>query len=729
MSKSKKYEGYFSEKNDKMPIPKNQKCNFVCLKLSMKTFYIFHKLHLFFKIIGLVCITLMMNFGYAQVNTDTITLKEVVLTNANVIAPYFEKSASVSVLTKQQLEKVSGAMLTPLLNQIPGVQMQQGNWNTNRITIRGIGSRTPFGTTKIKSYWNDIPMTSAEGETVIEDIDMNLLHQVQILKGPNAVNYGAGMGGVIVLQSKIPNTNHRNWNIHQEVGDFGLWRNSISFQEKKGTTGIQLGYQHQSINGFRENSNYRRDQWSLLAEQKISDKHNIQIQGLFTDVRAYIPSSINLNDATNQPHVAAANWRAAKGFEDYQKNVLGITHQYFIDSYWLSKLTLFHQSKKAYEPRPFDILSEIQSSYGWRYVLQYFGNIKNIPLQVQLGWEHQKEDYQFDLFRNLYTQFPEQGSVQGNWFQNGKQNRSYHHWFVQTTIELSDKWNVNADAAYHISNYNLTQGSITSAHSFRPFFAPRIAFTYLWKEHQMLFASFSKGFSTPTVAESLTVYGIFNTNLKPEIAENWEIGYKWKHSESKWIVQINYYYMPVSNLLVAKRIAEDQYEGRNAGESLHQGLEWETQWKKTLLNREITFQYSGNWNRMRFTDFIDANQNYSGNLLPAVPSWQHSINIGVKIIQNLQLHSNYRFMASMPLNDRNDAFTNSFGLIDIYANYKLTPTKYWKSFQLFLGINNLTNRNYTASIVPNAIGINQNAPRFFYPGMPKQFFGGIRIQL
>lgn len=693
----------------------------------MKNFFILHKTQLFGKLTLLVFIAVFMHFGYAQVNSDTISLKEVVLTNANVIAPYFEKSASVSLINKQQLERVSGAMLTPLLNQIPGVQMQQGNWNTNRITIRGIGARTPFGTTKIKSYWNDIPITSAEGETVIEDIDMNLLHQIQILKGPNAVNYGAGMGGVIVLQSKIPNHNHRNWNIHQEVGTFGLWRNGISFQEKKGTTGIQLGYQHQSLDGFRENSNYRRDQWSLLLNQEIHEKHTLQIQGLLADVRAYIPSSINLNDATNQPQVAAANWKAARGFEDYQKNVLGITHQYFIDANWLSKLTLFHQSKKAYEPRPFDILNEIQSSYGWRYVLQHFGTIKNLTLQVQLGWEHQNENYQFDLFRNLYTQFPGQGSVQGDWFQNGKQSRSYYHWFVQTTLELSHRWKVNADVAYHVSNYNLTQGSITSAHSFRPFFAPRVAFTYLWNANEMVFASISKGFSTPTVAESLTTDGIFNTNLKPEVAQNWEVGYKWKHPESQWNGQINYYYMPVTDLLVAKRIAEDQFEGRNAGKSLHQGLEWETQWKRILLNREFTLQYSGNWNRMRFVDFIDADQNYSGNLLPAVPTWQHSWNLGVNLFKHFFLQGNLRYMGKMPLNDKNDAFTTSFTLLDVHTQYQLLPTKYWKSFQLFVGLQNLTNVNYTASIVPNAIGFNQNAPRFFYPGLPMQWYGGAKI--
>jgi iron complex outermembrane receptor protein len=56
------------------------------------------------------------------------------------------------------------------LNQVPGLFTQSGNTNTNRITIRGVGSRNPYGTSRIKAYYNDIPLTNGEGNTEIEDI-------------------------------------------------------------------------------------------------------------------------------------------------------------------------------------------------------------------------------------------------------------------------------------------------------------------------------------------------------------------------------------------------------------------------------------------------------------------------------------------------------------------------------------------------------------------------------
>jgi iron complex outermembrane receptor protein len=57
--------------------------------------------------------------------------------------------------------------------------MQQGALNTNRISIRGIGSLS----TKNKSVLWRIPLTTAEGSSTIEDIDMETIGSIEIIKG------------------------------------------------------------------------------------------------------------------------------------------------------------------------------------------------------------------------------------------------------------------------------------------------------------------------------------------------------------------------------------------------------------------------------------------------------------------------------------------------------------------------------------------------------------------
>ena len=61
-------------------------------------------------------------------------------------------------------------------------------------------------------------------------------------------------------------------------------------------------------------------------------------------------------------------------------------------------------------------------------------------------------------------------------------------------------------------------------------------------------ASLSKGFSVPTLQESLTETGSFNTNLKPEEAWQYEIIYSTK--PLKWLeASLTAYYIDVQNLI------------------------------------------------------------------------------------------------------------------------------------------------------------------------------------
>jgi len=89
-----------------------------------------------------------------------------------------------------------------ILNTVPGLVMHSGAYNTNRITIRGIGSRNLFGTAKIKAYLNDIPLTNGVGETSLEDIDLSLIQDIKVVKGPTSSLYGAGLGGMIHLNTR-----------------------------------------------------------------------------------------------------------------------------------------------------------------------------------------------------------------------------------------------------------------------------------------------------------------------------------------------------------------------------------------------------------------------------------------------------------------------------------------------------------------------------------------------
>jgi outer membrane receptor protein involved in Fe transport len=79
--------------------------------------------------------------------------------------------------------------------------------------------------------------------------------------------------------------------------------------------------------------------------------------------------------------------------------------------------------------------------------------------------------------------------------------------------------------------------------------------------------------------ETLTPMEI-NTSLKPEIGWNYELGLKLHGLNNKLYTELTFFSTQITNLLVARRTAEDQYIGINAGVSSHIGMEF-------LLNYQL----------------------------------------------------------------------------------------------------------------------------------------------
>ena len=97
-----------------------------------------------------------------------------------------------------------------------------------------------------------------------------------------------------------------------------------------------------------------------------------------------------------------------------------------------------------------------------------------------------------------------------------------------------------------------------------------------------------------------------NPDIAQETGTNYEVGVEHRSKNDKLNVTIALYLMPINNLLVAKRIGDDQYIGRNAGKTKPKGidLDWSYTWnlsKNIRLAPFINYSYSDH----TFIDFID----------------------------------------------------------------------------------------------------------------------------
>ena len=670
--------------------------------------------------------------AYSQLKKDTTALSEVVI--ASPIASTLQKTAAaVAVIRAKELERTDGVILTSILNTVPGVYMQQGALNTNRITIRGIGSRTQYGTNKVKAYYEGIPLTTAEGETTIEDIDLETISRIEIIKGPNCTSFGSGLGGVIQLFSKDILSKESFAKSKTTVGSYGLLQQSFSGGYGTVKSSLFSNYSHLQSDGFRANSAYDRKSFTLHGKQSISDKGSFSFIGSYTRLKAFIASSINETDFKNMPEKAAANWAAAQGYESYDKIVLGLGYQHRLSEKWSFKANVFSNFKDAFEPRPFDILDDKTTSLGLRSTVNFRSKLYSIPFEASLGTEMATELYTFSLFENKYQSQPNQGSIEGAEFSSKKQNRNYRNYFLQMDFELTQNLHLETGVALNATQYSLEDTFKTNTtiektdYTFGNVWSTRLGISYEVAASKNIYASVSKGFSVPSVAETLTPEGEINTNLKPEVGWNYELGFKGNWLQKRLYTEMAFFSTQINDLLVARRTAEDQFVGVNAGESSHKGVELALNYQLVNTDRiQLTPYFSGTFNNFKFRDFVDGDNDYSGNALTGVPNKQWNAGVDAKTASGFIANASYLNVGSIPMNDSGTKYSESYSLVNIKFGYSLTILKFLKT-EISSGINNLGNSKYAASILPNAVGFGKALPRYYYPGNPRNYYAGFSV--
>lgn len=194
----------------------------------------------------------------------------------------------------------------------------------------------------------------------------------------------------------------------------------------------------------------------------------------------------------------------------------------------------------------------------------------------------------------------------------------------------------------------------------------------------------------------------------------------------KLYTELNLYSIQVRNLLVARRVDNDQYVGVNAGKADHNGVEFTSVYQENIdENWQIQLRLTGNLTDYHFDRFVDLGENYSGNELPGVPEYSLIPSAEVEF-KNFGFYLNYQAFGRIALNDANAAYTEAYQLLNSQLRYSNNLGKLDYSFKV--GANNLFDEAYAASVVTNAVGFGGASPRFYYPGNPRNYYGSISVK-
>lgn len=676
----------------------------------------------------------MLTIAVPALAQDTIapanTLKEVVISSYHINDSLLNAPASISILTVQDMQRNNLSDITPVLNTLPGVLMQSGGINTNRISIRGIGARTPYGTNKIRAFYGSIPLTSGDSETTIEDIDLEIIGQTEVIKGPLSSLYGAGLGGAILITPKFGSTPGSRTTVSTTHGSYGLMKNTLAYGYNGTTGSLNISYHKLETDGYRENSKYDREGVTLAGDVFRREKSRLTYFGNYTNLKAYIPSSVNKDMYENNPRAAAPTWKAAQGYEQYDSWLGGLAYDWQ-PAEWLGNSTsVFINAKENYEPRPFDILTQNTTAYGGR--TQFTGNVKldGIKTSFIAGMEYFHDGFTGGTYANLYQDNNGQGSLEAERLTGSRQERNFINAFAQLRLELSKGFEVQAGVNYNKTTFRLDttypENAMSSEHySYNGIWSPQVSLLYKPGRLQTVYASVSRGFSLPAIEETLTADGTINPDIKPENGYNFEVGGKFYLLRKTLYAEVSLYRMQIKDLLVAQRVGDDQYIGVNAGETLHQGVEalLKYNWQAGRL-LSVAPYVAASIGKYEFKEFVNNGTDYSGNELTGVP--KNKVNSGVLIEMPLgvYLSADYYYVGRLPMNDANTLYNDSYNLLNLKAGYRFEVFKGFTS-HLSAGVNNVTDTKYASMVLVNATGVNGAAPRYYYPGLPVNYYANV----
>lgn len=650
---------------------------------------------------------------------EELSIEAVTVTAYRLETGLLQATGPVSLITGSQISRNSAVALEPSLNQVPGVFMHSGSLNTNRITIRGIGSRTPYGTNKIRAYLDDIPLTSGDGETTLEDLSLLAISQVEVVRGPSSGLYGSGLGGAILLKT-APGKEALRVQTNFMTGSFGTHKEGISVSANLEKSSHLLVTDFLYSDGYRENNRYNRSNLFSYNHFELGEKSRLTFLFDFVDLRAYIPSSIDYRTYMDTPERAAANWAAVRGNEDSRKIRGAVTLKHdFSERYRLSVTALMSHSNNL-ELRPFNLLNEEAFTGSYRFTLDY----RSEKFEWAAGTESFGEIYTWATYKNKAV------SVE-NLLSNNKENRLWSNFFALAKWSPLPSLAVEPGVNFNYTRYDYydrftSDGDASGTRNFPLLVSPRLGANYQTSARNAIYGVVSHGFSAPSLQETLLPDGQANPEIKPETGWNMELGSRGKLLGNQLYYDISVYSMQISNLLVARRTGEDAFVGVNAGKTTHRGMEFDLRYYGRITRKLHWNLYaSGTLARYRFDEFTDHDKDYSGNQLTGVPPVV--LNNGIEIRTHHGWHTflGHRYADKLPLNDANTVYSDSWHLFNWKAgkNFDFLGLN-WK---ISGGINNIIDVKYASMFLTNAPSFGTTPPRYYYPGLPRNYYVTVQI--
>ncbi|SNY50785.1 iron complex outermembrane recepter protein [Arsukibacterium tuosuense] len=639
----------------------------------------------------------------------------IVISATNSAQNWLQSPASIDISWPEQ----SGLLFdsAQLLQGIPGLQADsRANFaQDTRLSVRGFGSRSPFGIRGIYLQQDGIPLSAPDGQGQLASVLLDNVQSLEVLRGPLAVLYGNGAGAVISLNSRQYSQNELTTRaaLSEQHQQQQLNLALVSDQQS-----LQLAAKQFKTKGYRPHSRAAKDQLQFNWQRRLTDSLQFNLRYDWTyDPYLQDPLSLSPEQWRQDPRqtIAAATLFDTEKTVKQRQTSISLTD----DGTNPFQLALWQGERDINQRLPFP--GSAVTSAGGEVLLnrQYHGlkgqyqlTLHNNVNAVIGGSAVRTDDRRFGFIND----FGQRGELR----RDENNQASNIDGFIRLNYQASADINWHGgwrytDLTYQITDYYI-QGENPDDSGTRNYYQQAFAVGVNWQLSSQLawFASAGKGFETPTLAE--LAYspngGGINLQLAASTNQQWETGLKWQNNQQR--ASFSLFNIDTDNEIIAQNSDGGRTSFANASKTSRVGLE--LQWHYQL-SAQWRSELSGHILRAEFDDGVRA-----GMQLPGVAAselnWQWHFTPLLTVPLHVTLQSHYRSKV-YTTDDNSDAAPAAIHFsASVHSQQRY---QHWQ-FSQWLSLNNITDKAYVGAVV-----VNQANGRSFEPAAGREFAAGIAV--
>lgn len=674
----------------------------------------------YFIILNFLSLSILSTAVAQKQEADTLTgqLREI-----NVEATYsditLEKAPfAVTYLTQdeKQRNRTPGLTLSEITSRAPGIWVnERENFALGeRITIRGLGWRAAFGVRGIQVIMDGVPLTVADGQSMLDVVDPAMIQSLEVLRGPSSTLWGNSSGGVLYIKTTPPVGN--NVRFKTQTGSYGLTKNEVQFSTQKDNMQLNGYTSLHNENGFRDHSAVTLSRSALNARILLNDNKSILSLNSALSVmpRANHPGSLTREQLESNAAQARSSFKNIDAGKQVTQGQLGVRLQQELSE------------NRSFETNAFGIIRDLRNPLPFAFIdlNRKAGGLRTLIESGRSGWNFTvgtEFKFQFDDRANFNTVDGERGDE----LQLDQNERVFAEGVFGVIQYEKNRWNINTglrfDALQFSNNDNYLENGDQSGDETFTSFSPSLGLNYTMGR-QKIFTNFSSAFEAPTTTELVNRpdgLGGFNNTLEPEKTWSIETGIRGTFNNATLSYDIALYSMWINSLLLPFQSEDsDRTFFRNEGKSRHTGAEVVVE---TKLFKNINWLVNYNWNFAEFRQGSLNGTSLDGNRIPGVSPHRLFSELTYQF-NKFSISGELRHVDGFHPDSPNNFQVENYTILNAKAagnNFKISP-----SIELspFLAVNNITDKTYSSSISVNARG-----NRFFEPGADLNFEIGLTL--